>query len=251
MLLLAESGLCAVWVVRECQLKEFVRHLPAVASKTHIILLVYGLKLGVEATNYSICKSLRLNLRPVLNLIRRDILHVVCFVKRRPGVCAVSSDCLHQLVVLVRYSILRSLLRYAVNLCVDGLALRLIGGCAIDLEQTLNLVEQWLLRLVVLCSKLVGTFEHQMLEVVRQTCSLGWVVLRTYTHRNHSLQAWLLLVHRHINLQSVVEGVDACCSLIALDRLVTVATRYCKHRYRQNHQPIKSLHIKKHFLSHQ
>ena len=177
MLLLADGGLRTIRVVRECQLQEFVRYLPTVVCESHIVLLVDGLELGVEATNHSICETLRLHLCPVLNLIRWDILHIVCLVERSPRIGAIRTYCLHQLVVLVRNSILGCLLRYAVNLGVDGLALHLVGGCSVDFEQTLNLVEQRLLGLVVLCAELVGTLEHQMLEVVCQARSLGWVIL--------------------------------------------------------------------------
>ena len=68
-LLLTDSGLCAVRVVRENSGEKIIKNLFAVACKSHIVLLIDGFQLGVEATNYSICKSLRLNLCPILNLI--------------------------------------------------------------------------------------------------------------------------------------------------------------------------------------
>ena len=230
MLLLTDSGLCTVWVVRECQCEDFIRHLPTIPCKSHVVLLVNRFEFGMKTTNHCILESLRLNLCPILNLVRWDILHIVCFVIRGPSVCAVSTYRLHQLVVLVRNGILRCLLRYAVNLCIYSLAFRLVSGCTIDLEQTLNLIKQRLLSLVVLSSELVSTLEHQMLKVVRQTCRLGRVILRAYTHGNHRLQTRLLLVYRHIDLQSVFECIYAGSGLIALYALVAITARNGNHR---------------------
>lgn len=44
--------------------------------------------------------------------------------------------------------------------------------CPIYFEQSLDLVKEWLLSCVVRCSKLLGTFEHKVLKVVSETCSL-------------------------------------------------------------------------------
>ena len=49
--------------------EELLDNLIIIACKAHIILLIHGLQLSVEATNNGIFEALRLNLSPILNLV--------------------------------------------------------------------------------------------------------------------------------------------------------------------------------------
>ena len=160
MLLRTEYRVLTARVVGVEQLEDAVVGLVAVACERHIVLLVNGLKFGVEAANYIVREAIRLNLCPILHLIRGDILGVDSLVERCPSVGARSTDCRHQLVVLVGDCILRSLLRNAVNLSVDLLALGGVLGVAIELEENLDLLEQRSLSSVVRCTELLRALEH-------------------------------------------------------------------------------------------
>ena len=62
-----------------------------------------------------------------------------------------------------------------------------------------------------------------MLQIVCQTGRLGRVVLRTCTHSDVSLNARLLFVNREIDLQTVVEGIDARLHGVAVHTFVVTA----------------------------
>ena len=101
MLLRTEYGLRAVGVVgEECRVKR-LPYLARIARERHVFLLVDGLQLGVEAADDGVAEAVGLNLRPVLNLVRGDVLDVDGHVLRRVGVGARGADGGHQLVVLV------------------------------------------------------------------------------------------------------------------------------------------------------
>ena len=105
---------------------------------------------------------------------------------------------------------------------VDGLAFFGIRGLAIDFEEFLDLVEERFLELVVLGAELLGALEHQVLEIVGQARGLLRVVLAADLHGHVGVDAGFVLVDDHIDLQAVVQGVDAGVRRIALDGLVLV-----------------------------
>ncbi len=114
---------------------------------------------------------------------------------------------------------------------VDGGALGLVGGLTIDLEETLNLIQKGLLGSVVRSTELLRTLEHQVLEVVRQTGGLGGVVLTAHLHGNGGLKTRGLLVYTHVDLQAVVQSVDAGLHGVARNGFVLVfATSRGQHR---------------------
>ena len=69
MLLLAKHGVLTRGVVGVEKLQHTIVYLITIARKRHIVLLVYGLQLGVETTDYIVLEAVCLHLRPILNLV--------------------------------------------------------------------------------------------------------------------------------------------------------------------------------------
>ena len=222
MLLSTQHGLATIGVVGEQRCVHRLINLATVVGERHILLLVDGFELGVETANHNIFETIRLDFEPILNLVRGNVLDINGHIVTRISVGALSTDRSHQLVVLVGNSQLRRLVADRVDTLVESLALSLVLGLAIDLEQLLNLVEQRLLGLVVLRAELLRTLEHQVLEVVSQTGCLGRVVLTTHANSDVGLDSGLLVADRHIYLQTVIQRIDTGLSRIALDALVSV-----------------------------
>ena len=222
MLLSTQHGLATIGMVGEQRCVHRLIDLATVVGERHILLLVNGFELGVETANHNILETIRLDFEPILNLVRGNVLDINGHIVACIGVGALSTDRSHQLVVLVGNSQLRCLVADRVDTLVESLALSLVIGLAINLEQLLNLVEQRLLGLVVLRTELLRTLEHQVLEVVSQTGCLGGVVLTTHANSDVGLDSGLLIADRHIYFQTVIERIDTGLSRIALDALVSV-----------------------------
>ena len=222
MLLSTQHGLASIGMVGEQRCVHRLIDLATVVGERHILLLVNGFELGVETANHNILETIRLDFEPILNLVRGNVLDINGHIVACIGVGALSTDRSHQLVVLVGNSQLRCLVADRVDTLVESLALSLVIGLAINLEQLLNLVEQRLLGLVVLRTELLRTLEHQVLEVVSQTGCLGGVVLTTHANSDVGLDSGLLVADRHIYFQTVIERIDTGLSRIALDALVSV-----------------------------
>ena len=189
---------------------------------------------SVETANHYVLKAVSLDFEPILNLIRGDVLNVHGHIVTRVSVGALRADRCHQLVVLVGNSQLRRLVADRVDTLVESLALSLVLGLAIDLEELLDLIEHRFLGSVILRTERLRTLEHQVLEVVSQTGGLRGVVLTTHAHSDVGLDTRLLVANRHINFQTVIERIDTGLSRIALDALVSVfrsASREQHSRY--------------------
>ena len=191
------------------------KELTLVAAQSDIILLIDSLQLGVETTYHHVLESVGLDLCPVLNLVRRDILRITGHVVRGVGVRPFCTDGCHQLVILIGNEILGCHLRDRVDLVVSLLTRIRIRQLAISLIALFNLCEQRGLSLGVIRTKLFRALKHQVLQVVSQSCRFRRVILRTCTYSDECLDAWFLRVYREIYLQTVVEGIDARLHLIA------------------------------------
>ena len=190
-------------------------------------------------------KAVGLDLRPVFQLVGRDVLGVAGHVVAGIGVGAASADGRHGLVVFVGNENLGRFIRNGVDLVVDGLALPGVRGLAVDLEELLDLVEQGLLGGVVLGAELLRAFEHQVFEIVGQARGLLRVVLAADLHGHVGVDARFVFVDDHVDLQTVVQSVDAGVRGIALDGLVLVlaaAGRGQQGEHRQNNQRIAFHH---------
>ena len=108
MLLSTDGGLCAIRMVRPQHLTQGSEQLTTVAGQSDVILLVNSLQLGVETANHHILETIGLDLSPVINLVRWDILGIASHVVRSVGIGTLSTNGSHQLVVLVRNKVLGS-----------------------------------------------------------------------------------------------------------------------------------------------
>ena len=76
MFLRTDGGLSAVGVRGEQLRHHGSIELVAIIRQTDVILLIDSLQLRMETTNGHIHEAVGLNLCPVINLVRGDILHV-------------------------------------------------------------------------------------------------------------------------------------------------------------------------------
>ena len=66
----------------------------------------------MEAADNHILEAVGLNAGPILNLIRRNVLHIASHIVARIGITSLRSDACHELVILVGNVILGSKLRH-------------------------------------------------------------------------------------------------------------------------------------------
>ena len=105
MLLRSKDSLCAVRMVREKHSVHSLKSLSEIACQRHVLLLVHGFKLSVEASDHRIHEPVCLDACPVLDLVCRDVLHIDGHVSGCICIGAVRADQRHQLVVFVRNEI--------------------------------------------------------------------------------------------------------------------------------------------------
>ena len=104
----------------------------------------------------------------------------------------------------------------AAGACVGG------GEGAVALILISDLVEIHLLGGIVGGAEMGRTFEHQMLQIMSQSCRLGRVVSATRLDGDIGLDAWFLFVDGEIYLQSVFQRVDTCLRQVAFHLFVTI-----------------------------
>ena len=219
----ADDRLRAVRVVREEKGVEGVERFLAVVGQAHVLFLVHGLQLGVEPAEDAVHEAVGLDLRPVLDLVGRDFLHVAGYVVGRVGVGAPGADDGHQFVIFVRNRDLGRLVADGVDFMVDRQPLLGIGLGAVHFKQAVDGLEHRLFGRVVLGTETLGALEHHVLEVVGETGIVGGIVLAARADGHVGLDAGLVLVDGHVHFQAVGEGVDLCLHRISLHGLVLVA----------------------------
>ena len=69
MLLSTEDSLCSVRMVREKHSVEVLESLSEIVGKGHVLFLIYGLELCMEATDHRIHEPVCLDAGPVLDLV--------------------------------------------------------------------------------------------------------------------------------------------------------------------------------------
>ena len=104
-LLGSEDSLCAIRMVREKHSVHSLKSLSEIACQRHVLLLVHGFELSVEASDHRIHEPVGLDACPVLDLVCRDVLHIDGHVSGCICICAVRADQRHQLVIFVRNEI--------------------------------------------------------------------------------------------------------------------------------------------------
>ena len=152
-------------------------HLLIIVSQIDVILLVHSLQLGMETTDGHVLEAVSLYLQPRLHLVRRDVLDIAGPVVPGIGIGSLGTNHGHHLVVLVGNKVLGSQLRHRVNLVVGLAALLGISQCTVLLVASLNVSQQRSFSLRVGHTILVGSLEHQVLQIVCQACRLRRVVL--------------------------------------------------------------------------
>ena len=216
----AERGLGAVRMMGEQGLAQAFPDLVAVVRERHVLLFVDGLELGMEAADHVVAEAVRLDSRPVVYLVGRDVLGIDGLVIGGPGVRSVGAYDRHQLVVFVRNRKFGGFVAHGIYPVVDGLALRFVLRFAVGLEELFDLVQHGLFGLIVARSELLRSLEHQVLEVVGEAGGLRRVVLAADLDSDIGLDARLILIDGHVELEPVVQGVDLCSERIALHAFI-------------------------------
>ncbi len=165
-------------------------------------------------------KPVYLYLRPIFELIGGDILDKYRLVVTRIGIRTLCADGLHQLVILIGDEQLGGFVTDRVYGFIHGAALLLVGELAVLLEQSLYLVQHRFLGGVIYGAVILRTLEHQVLEIVGQPRGAGRIVFRPRLNGYLRLNTRGLFVHRCVDLQSVVERIDAHSDRVAFDSLV-------------------------------
>ena len=97
-----------------------------------------------------------------------------------------------------------------------------VSEFAILLVTLLYIVQKRCLSLRIGSAKAIGTLEHQMFQIVGQTCGLCGIILRTRTHGDIGLNARLLVIHTEIDLQPILQRIDTRLHGVVLHLLVLV-----------------------------
>ena len=98
-------------MVRPQHLAQRSKQFTAVTCQSDVVLLIHSLQLSVETANHHILETVGLNLGPVINLVRWDILGIAIHFIRCIGIGTLSTNSSHQFVVLIRNKVLGSHLR--------------------------------------------------------------------------------------------------------------------------------------------
>ena len=199
MVLSSQHRLCSIRIIRIKRRKNGFKHLPAIFCQRHVLLLIHCFQFCMETADDCILETVRLDLRPNLHFVGRNIFHIHCLVKTCISICPIRSNGRHQLVVLVRNGILGSFIRNAVNLMIQCFAGSLIRHLTIFLKQIFNLIQKRLFLFIVSRSKMIRSFKHQMLKIVSQTRCLFRVVLSSYSNGNIRLNTRFFLIHSKIH----------------------------------------------------
>ena len=223
LLLGAQNGLGAVGVVLEKTCLKGLEQLFGVGGERHVLLFVHRFKFGMEAANHVVAEAVGLHYRPVLQLVGGDVFGVNRFVLAGPGIGTAGAYHAHELVVFVGYGKLGRLIAHGVDAAVHLQPLGRVGDGAVLLEEVLDLVQHRLFGRIVAGAELLAALEHQVLEVVGETSGFVRIVLAAGAHRDESLDAGLFLVHGHIYLEPVVEGINQALHGIAFRPFAPVA----------------------------
>ena len=232
-----DGGLCTIRMVREEGAHDCLDNLLAIVSRVHVAFFVHGLEFGMESTDHEVLETVGLNLRPVLNLVARNVFHVASHVVAGIGIGTTGTDSGHELVVFIRDEVSGSFVRKAVDNVVDGLTFGLISGLSIDFELCLDGIEKRFFGFIIHGSVLLGTLEHEVFQVVRQTGSFGRVVLTAHTYSNVGLYAWSFLIHGHVHLQTILQGIHLGIHRVIGYGGVLILAACTRRKHQATHHP--------------
>ena len=207
-------------MVREQEGVKGVQAFLAVVGQAHVFLLVHGLEFGVEAAEDAVHEAVGLDLRPVFDLVGRNLLHVAGHVVGRVGIGPFGADDGHQLVIFVRNGNLGCLVTDGVDLVIKVQALLRVREGAVYLEQAVDGFEQRFFSGIVLRAELFGTLEHHVLQVVGEAGVVGRIVFAASPDGDIRLDAGFVLIDGHVHFQAVLQGVDFRVERIAGDGFI-------------------------------
>ena len=227
MLLRTDGGLHTIGMRRRKFLPQRTHHLIIIIRQIDVILLIHRLEFGMEPTDDHVLEPVTLDLRPVLDLVGRNILRIAGHIVRSKGVRSLCPDGGHEFVVLIGDEILGSHLTHGVDPVIGLSAQFRVRELTIGLIAGLDILQQGCLCLGIGRSEMCRPLEHQVLEVMRQTGCLGRVILRTRPHGDIRLNPRLLIVHREIHLQSVVQRINTGFRQVARNTLIRIVFCLC------------------------
>ena len=216
----ADNRLGAIGMVGEEHGIEGVDGFLDVVYHTHVLLLIDSFQFRVETAEDAVAEAVGLDAGPVLHLVGGDFLHVAGDVVAGEGVGTLGADDGHELVVFVGDGQFGGLVTHGVDDAVEGLALRGVREGSVHFEEAVYPGEQGFFGLIVLCAQDFRPLEHHVFQVVGQAGVVGRVVLSSHAHGHVGLDAGFVLVHGHVNFETVFKGVDFYAHGVSLHRLV-------------------------------
>ena len=174
----------------------------------------------METTDHIVLKAISLYFRPILYLVRRNILYINCLVKACIGIRSCCSDSSHQFIIFIRDSQLRRFVWYTVDLMIDGFPFCFVGSLTIDFKQTFNLIQHRFFLFIILRSEMSRSLEHQMFKVMRQTRCFCRIILSPHSYRDISLNSRSFFVYGQIHFQPVTQGINTGFHRIIGNRFV-------------------------------
>ena len=217
-----DGGLRTIGILREQPGEQLFKNLGFIIIEPDILLLINRFKLRMEQAEDGILEAFMFDLQPLVGLVRRNIVHIDRLLKRGKGIGSLRPDPGQQFVIFVGDGKFRSSPRQTVDLVINLFPLLGIGRLPVNFEFGFNLVEQHLFTGKVLGSEFIGTLEHHMFQVMRQTCVVGRIVLTPCPYGNGCLDAGCILVYRQIHLQPVRQGINPGLEGIALNRIIDI-----------------------------
>ena len=171
----------------------------------HIIFLVHTFQLGLEQAEYGVDEALRIDFEPFVDLVRGERVVVVGDVVAGTCVQAFSAHALDEVHKLVGNADLAFFHGQVVDLFPDGFFLQRVGLFGHFIVLGDDLFVDGLFLFPVQGADLVGTFEHDVLQIVGQTGVLGRVVDRTGAAGYDTIHVGLGVVFPYIYGKTVLQ----------------------------------------------
>ena len=208
MLHLADGGLLAVGMSLEEQFVNRELNDRLLVVECLVLFLVNYLQLRLKKAKDGMLEPLGFDDRPLLQPVPGQVHLINGLFVPRVGVEPLFTHRLIELVHLVGNLELRGLLRFPIDLGVDGFAFLGIGFVEMFLVKLDDEVEVRLLLLVIEGAEARRALEQHVFEVVREAGGLGGVLFAAGAHGDLRLEPRCLVVLRQINRQAVFQLVN-------------------------------------------
>ena len=171
----------------------------------HVLLLIHGFQLALEQTEHGVAEALHIHVHPFGELVRREDVEVHGLVIGSAGIQALAAHLGEDDIHLVRNGVVGRSQRQFVDLVLDGFAFGGIGGLVQTVVHHADAVQIHLFLLPVDGADAVGALEHDMLEIMGHTCSVGGVVLAARMDVDGAVDLGLVVMLAQYDFQAVVE----------------------------------------------